>query len=69
MFLIVYRADLNECQQERRMVKSKPDQPLVVASELCDFPQTSCTITRTSSTPTCLSFGTARTFAIATASL
>ena len=44
MFFIVYRADLNEYEQETRLAKSKPDQPLVVASELCEFPQTSCTI-------------------------
>ena len=47
MFLMLYRADLNECQQERRLAKTKRDQPVqphVVATQIGDLPQTSCTI-------------------------
>lgn len=44
---MVYRADLNECQQERRMAKTNRDQPVqphVIASEIDELPQTSSTM-------------------------
>ena len=40
-FLIVYRADLNQSQREKRMGETKRDQPRAVANELDDLPQTS----------------------------
>ena len=39
--MIVYRADLNQSQREKRMGETKRDQPRAVANELDDLPQTS----------------------------
>ena len=40
-FLTVYRADLNQSQREKRIGKTKRDQPRAVTGELDDLPQTS----------------------------
>ena len=40
-FLIVYRADLNQSQREKRMGQTKRDEWHAVANELDDLPQTS----------------------------
>ena len=39
--MIVYRADLNQSQREKRMGQTKRDEWRAVANELDDLPQTS----------------------------